>query len=109
MLKGISSVASRPSATGVQAKLKKATEEFEAMLLGDLLKSRPKVGTIDGGQDGSSVGGYDDFSTEAVATAMAAQGGVGIGRMLLKQLAPAATGTDIKAFSSDADHIIAGE
>jgi Rod binding domain-containing protein len=96
-----------PVAMEQRGKLQKATQDFEAMLLADLLKSGPKMGTVDGNPEDGGAERYADFSMEAVASGMAAQGGIGIGRMLLKQLGPSVHGTDIKDFSSAADSSIA--
>lgn len=109
MVDGITGSTASVATTEGRGKLQRATEDFEAMLLADLLKSGPKMGTVDGNEEDDGAGRYGDFSTEAMASAMAKQGGVGIGRMLLKQLGPAVRGADIKGFSSSADTLIAGE
>jgi Rod binding domain-containing protein len=73
-----------------RAKLQRAARDFESILISDLLKTAPRSGMLDG--DGSeSVGleGYDDLRTEAMASALAAQGGIGIARMLMHQLGDA--------------------
>lgn len=85
-------------------KLKKAARDFEALLITDLLKAGPKTSNIEGASDSGGGESYEDLSTEAVASAMAANGGLGIGRMLLKKLnRPEASG-EIKGFSLIADH-----
>lgn len=88
-------------------KLQQATQEFEAMLLAELLKSGPKMGSLGGDESGSSEQ-YGDLSMQAVAQAMSAHGGIGISRMLLKQL-EIGDKAEIKGFSSPADSLIAGE
>jgi Rod binding domain-containing protein len=93
-----------------KAKLQQAARDFESILIADLLKSAPRSGSLDGGEtQGAGLEGYDDLRTEAMASALAAQGGIGIARMLLKQLQPEIVKSDIKAFSSSADHVIARE
>jgi Rod binding domain-containing protein len=99
-----------PAVSPDQAKLQRTARDFESILISDLLKSAPRAGTTDGGEaEGAGLSGYEDLRTEAMASALAAQGGIGIARMLLKQLEPAVASRDIKAFSSSADHVIAGE
>ena len=109
MMAGITPLSRRVLRLEKRPSCKRRRKSLRRMLLKDLLKSGPKMSGLDGAEDGSSMEGYDDFSTEAVATAMAAQGGIGISRMLLKQLKIPDPGSDIKVFSSSADHIIAGE
>jgi len=89
-------------------KLQRAARDFESILIADLLKSCPAAASLDS-NDASGVEGYDDLRTQAMASALADQGGIGIARMLLKQLAPASSTSDIKGFSSNADHVIAEE
>ena len=74
-----------------RAKLQKAARDFESILITDLLKTAPRTGTLDGDESaGAGVEGYDDLRTEAMASALAAQGGIGIARMLLHQLSGSA-------------------
>jgi len=74
-----------------RAKLQKAARDFESILISDLLKSAPRTGTVDGDESaGAGAEGYDDLRTEAMASALAAQGGIGIGRMMLQQLSGSA-------------------
>jgi len=67
-------------------RLQKATQEFEAMLLSQLLKmgsdEEQAPGELDGGTDT-----YKDLRNQAVATALAGKGGLGIGRMLREHFA----------------------
>jgi len=85
-------------------RLHQAAQEFEAMLLAGLLKMGNADGDDNGGAD-QSLHGYDDLRNQAVATALARDGGIGIGRMLIDKLAHH---DPIKAFSSSADTSIAG-
>jgi len=71
---------------GKHLKLKKAAQDFEGMLLGSLWKS---VGDEmkESLQEGDpAAGSFVDMGVQAVGTAMAKQGGIGIARMLLKKL-----------------------
>ena len=67
---------------GLDPRLTKATQEFEGMLLSQLLK----VGGDDdqSSEDGLNVGSesYESLRNQAVATALANKGGIGIARML---------------------------
>jgi len=67
------------------ARLQKAAQDFEAMLIQDLLTLSDSGSTPDpdrvAGQEQ-----YQDFRNQAVATAMAHQGGIGIARLLVQQL-----------------------
>ena len=95
---------SHSSTPTVDPRLGKAAQEFEAMLLADLLKMSHAEGESEGDAD-QSLHGYDDLRNQAVATALAHDGGIGIARILITKLA---TGGDIKGFSSPADSSIAG-
>ncbi len=68
------------------SRLQKATQEFEAMLISQLLKMGSEedqgTGELDGGAET-----YQDLRNQAVATAMSSNGGLGIGRMLRQHFA----------------------
>jgi Rod binding domain-containing protein len=69
-------------------KITKASQEFEGLLLSALWKSmgdgiKDSLGDGEGDSGGSS---FIDMGLQAVSSGMAASGGVGIGRMLLKSL-----------------------
>ena len=66
-------------------RLHKAAQEFEAMLLADLLKIGCEEEQPDGESD-QSCHGYDEVRNQAVATAMARNGGIGIAHMLEDKL-----------------------
>ncbi len=88
---------------GLDPRLPRAAQEFEGMLLADLMKM---ANSDDSDPDSdASCRGYDDLRNQAVASALARHGGIGIARMLLHKL-----GADngIKEFSSSADSPIAG-
>ncbi len=72
------------------ARLVKAACEFEALLLQNLLE-KMKQSFV--GQEDSQDAAHDtinNLGTQAVAGALVARGGIGIARMLLHQLEPAA-------------------
>lgn len=68
------------------AKLVKATQEFESILISELWKSaRAGLGNEDDKGD-AAAGTIKDMGIQAMAMGMAAHGGLGIGKMLLRQL-----------------------
>lgn len=92
------------AASAVDPRLPKAAQDFEAMLLADLMKMGKADDTPDGDSD-RSLDGYDDLRNQAVAAALASKGGIGIGRMMVAGLG---SSSDIKASSFSADSQIAG-
>jgi Rod binding domain-containing protein len=84
---GLGAVPPKAANTGATAdpRLPKAAQEFEAMLMTDLLKMGSEDKDSDG-ELGQSCQGYDDLRNQAVATAMAKNGGIGIARMLMQKL-----------------------
>jgi Rod binding domain-containing protein len=87
------STAMPPSANllSVKAALKnaKAARDFEAMLLTPLLDSLQKTFAGDSG-DSKTPGAsdYRQMATQALAQSMAARGGIGIARLILRHLSP---------------------
>ena len=87
-LTGISpgSRTAQQAARPTEQKLKEVTQEFEAILIASLLKeARP------GGQAGPFASGlshdiYQQLFTDEVAKAIARSGGIGVGKMLERQL-----------------------
>lgn len=83
----ISSAAQCQPAASPAAKLKaeKAAQDFESVLLGSLLQSLQKsfIGKSEDGAAGSD--NYSVMGAQALASAMSAQGGIGIARMILRQ------------------------
>lgn len=81
---------SRPVSTTHRAlgKTEKAAQDFEAVLLGSLLESVEK--TFSGFGDDAPLGSsdYSYMGVQALASGLAANGGIGIARMILKQLEP---------------------
>ena len=85
-------------------RLHQAAQEFEAMLLADMMKLATDQNEPDGESD-ASCHGYDELRNQAVATALSRQGGIGIANLLLRKIGP---DNGIKDFSSSADSTIAG-
>ena len=71
--------------TAGKMKAEKAAQDFESVLLGSLLESLQKsfAGTGPDAPVGSD--NYAALSTQALAGAMSAHGGIGIARMILRQ------------------------
>ena len=90
------SITSHPAMTGgaeagtaqPSAKLKKAAQEFESILLANWLEKMQHsfVGSSDSQDPAHKTLG--SLGTQAVASALAARGGIGIARLLLRQLQP---------------------
>lgn len=68
-----------------QAKAAKAAHDFEAILLTSLLDGLQKAFTGVSDDDASGGGNYALMGTQALASALAAGGGVGIARLILQQ------------------------
>jgi Rod binding domain-containing protein len=86
-INGISSA--QPTApTQDEAKLKKSAGEFEALLIGQMLKSARESGGgwFGSGEDEASATSAG-FAEEQFAQTLASQGGLGISTMLIKGLA----------------------
>ena len=79
-----------PSAT-VNAKIEKSAKDFESILLGSWLQqAEQSFGSLPGGDDdGDADTGKDQFmgmAMQSLGTAMTAAGGIGIAKMISKQL-----------------------
>jgi Rod binding domain-containing protein len=70
-----------------RAKAQKAASDFEAVLLGSLLDSLQKTfaGSMASEDAPFGSGDYALMGTQALASAMAARGGIGIARLILQQ------------------------
>ena len=71
------------------AKLKDGAQQFEAMMLGEMLKPLHFGGAEDpdGDKDDDKAGGtIESFGTEALTKAIAGGGGFGIARQILRQV-----------------------
>jgi Rod binding domain-containing protein len=66
-------------------RLHRAAQEFESMLLSEMLKMGSEEQTAEGELDAIQ-GGFDDLRNQAVATALAKNGGIGIARLLESQV-----------------------
>lgn len=78
----------RPGAVALQpsqAKAERAAHDFEAILLTSLLDGLQKSFTGVSDDDASGGGNYALMGTQALASALAAGGGVGIARLILTQ------------------------
>lgn len=74
-----------PANPAGKAKAAKAAQDFEAVLLGSLLESLQKTFAGTPENDPSGSGNYALMGTQALASAMAARGGIGIARLILQQ------------------------
>jgi len=83
--------AQNQSATSpARRKLHQAANEFESMLLTSLWKSFKESSLDDSDSDSDDSTGqtYQDFALQAMASAVASGGGLGIGRIIEKDLSP---------------------
>jgi len=69
-----------------QQKIEKSSQEFEGMLMSALWKSMGEDMKDSLGDEDSTGQSFVDMGLQAVGSAMAKSGGVGIGHMLLKAL-----------------------
>jgi Rod binding domain-containing protein len=81
------------AASGVETaqhrKLREAAGQFESMLLSNLWKSmKSSFEEDDGDFSDPAHGALDDWSMEAMCSAVGKSGGLGIGRLILKHLEP---------------------
>lgn len=99
-----------PTARGVPAKpsaadVKKAAGQFEAIIVRQLLAPsiEPMMSGGMGGKESSSAGGgvYGYMMTDVLAGKITAGGGMGLSRMLEKQLSPKAPASSSESLSSD--------
>jgi Rod binding domain-containing protein len=82
----VSALSSLPAAPpAAMVKAQKASQDFESVLLASLLESLQKsfAGDPQSGSSGSD--NYALMGTQALASAMSAQGGIGIAQMILRQ------------------------
>lgn len=77
--------AAKPAAT-TDAQRKKAAAQFEAILVRQLLSQ--SVGSMMGGTGHTSGMIYGDLMTDVLAQKLTAGNGLGLGRMIEKQLSP---------------------
>ncbi len=79
------------SSSTENAKIEKSAKDFESILLGNWLQqAEQSFGSLPGGDDdGDADSGKDQFmgmAMESLGTAMTAAGGIGIAKMISKQL-----------------------
>ena len=75
------------SANAQTAKLKDGAQQFEAMMLGEMLKPLHFGSAAgEGEQDDSAQGTIESFGTEAISKAIAQGGGFGIARQIIRQV-----------------------
>lgn len=69
-------------------KVQKASQEFEGLLLGALWKSMGEgfKDSFGSGEEDSGGSSFIDMGIEAMSSGVAASGGIGIGRMLMKAI-----------------------
>ncbi len=75
--------------TGDDAKIEKGSKEFEAILVGSWLQqAEQSFATVPGADEDQDAGGQQMMSlgVQQLATAMAANGGLGIGKMIAKAM-----------------------
>ena len=84
-----SMTAMNPPDAKVVAKNEKAARDFEAMLLTPVLESLQK--TFSGDSEDAKTPGASDYrlmATQALAQSIAARGGIGIAKLILRHLQP---------------------
>jgi len=89
ILPDISAAASPAAEAARNSKLVNAAQQFESMLLQEMLKPMRSGQDSWGGDDKSSDSSMDtisSFGTEAVATAISKGGGLGIARRVIRQV-----------------------
>lgn len=92
----LQSVQAAPETAGPEhtKKVVRAAQDFESVLLGEMLQSLEKNLSAVPGE--SSAAGADDFhylGTQALASALAERGGLGIARMIVRNLLKSGQGT----------------
>ena len=80
--------ASAPVAAADAIKLARAAQQFEAILIQSLLETSQRAMGPEPESDPAATT-LKDMGLQAVATALSASGGLGIGRLILAQLKPA--------------------
>lgn len=107
-LSNLASLVAAPQPAKAAAKpsprLRQAAVEFEANFLQELLKPMTHdplfsgSNSLDGddGDDGGSMGTVDSMGTEALATALAGAGGLGIAKQILSEMAPIEAANAVK-------------
>ena len=90
MIGQLNSLQSSNDGSKDDAKIDKSAQEFESMLLNTWLsQAEQSMGTVPGADDDEDSGQRDQimgFGVQALSTALAASGGIGIGKMISKSL-----------------------
>lgn len=73
----------QPSANG---RLRKAVQEFEALLLAQCLEKLQESVKLETEGSDPGAGTLSGLGTQAVASALASRGGLGLGELMLRQL-----------------------
>jgi Rod binding domain-containing protein len=68
-----------------KAKAEKAAQDFESVLLASLLQSLQESFAPSSEEDSAGSSHYSLMATQALASALSAHGGIGIGGMILRQ------------------------
>jgi|SRR5581483_176784 len=86
---GAAASVARPGveASAADPKLRRAAQDFEAILLGTWLKEVQE--SFASPEESAEAGSYRSLGIEAVGNALAASGGIGVAKMLMHQLAGA--------------------
>jgi len=78
------STANQTGGTGGNSKLVHAAREFEALLLNDLLGPVEKTfSSVPGEENSAGSGNYQYLGTQALASSLAASGGLGIAGLIV--------------------------
>jgi peptidoglycan hydrolase FlgJ len=77
---------STPAATARPSKIKDAAEQFESLLIGQILRSAREGGGGWLGEEDSSSDCATEFAEQQLATVIAKQGGFGLGAIIGKGL-----------------------
>lgn len=81
------SAKSKPVESADQKKLEKAAGDFESILLSSMWKSMKKsFGDSNHSDSDPASGTIDDLGIEAMSQAVGKAGGLGIGKMIIKQI-----------------------
>ena len=84
---------STPVEARPEPRLFKAAHEFEAQLMKELLAPMVHAASTDDESDSGSAGALGDFAGQALGEAISLRGGLGIADSILRQLAPAESGS----------------
>lgn len=85
---------STPVQAHPEPRLYKAAHEFEAQLMKELLAPMVHAAGTDEESDSGSAGALGDFAGQALGEAISLRGGLGIADSILRQLAPAESGSE---------------